>query len=57
MPTKETLLGPKRKWNNPITFRSNKVKKATEARIRRHCNNHIKNNIKEYSLNNLSFED
>ena len=29
-PKKETLLGPKRLWNNPITFRSKRVKKATE---------------------------
>lgn len=29
-PTKETLLGPKRMWNKPITLRSNNVKKATD---------------------------
>lgn len=25
-------MGPKRLWNKPITFRSNKVKKATDKR-------------------------
>jgi hypothetical protein len=29
-PIKETLFGPVRKWNKPITFRSKRVKNATE---------------------------
>lgn len=30
---KDTLLGPTRLWNKPITLRSKRVKKATERRI------------------------
>ncbi len=28
---KETLLGPTRKWNNPMTLRSKSVKNATDS--------------------------
>lgn len=34
-PIIETLFGPKRIWNNPITFRSKSVKKATDNKIKR----------------------
>jgi hypothetical protein len=47
-PTKETLLGPTRLWNKPITFRSNKVKKATERRISRQCSSQQMKTIREY---------
>lgn len=57
-PMKETLLGPKRIWKDPMTFRSNKVKKATDKRIRRQWINQHKKEIKEYSTKNISsFED
>lgn len=36
------LLGPTRSIKNPITFRSNKVKKATDSIIRRHWSNQDK---------------
>ena len=36
-PIKDTLFGPKRLWNKAITFRSNKVKKATESKIKIEC--------------------
>lgn len=32
-PIKDTLFGPIRLWNKPITLRSKRVKKATERRI------------------------
>lgn len=35
IPINETLFGPKRIWNKPMTLRSNKVKKATESKIKR----------------------
>ena len=47
-PMKETLLGPNRLWNKPITLRSNKVKNATESNNNRQCNNQHKRSIKEY---------
>ena len=47
-PMKETLLGPKRLWNSPITFRSNRVKKATESSKSRQCKSQHKTSIKEY---------
>lgn len=61
-PTKETLLGPNRLWNNPITFRSNKVKKATDNKISKHCTSQETdtNNINTQSgseENTFSFED
>jgi len=49
-PDKETLLGPKRLWKKPIIFRSNKVKKATDRKIKRHWINQDKKII---SKNNL----
>lgn len=36
-PKKDTLLGPMRRWNNPITLRSKRVKKATDKRTSRQC--------------------
>lgn len=47
-PTKETLLGPKRLWNNPITFRSNRVKKAIDKTISKQWINQDKSITKEY---------
>lgn len=47
-PIKETLLGPKRLWNSPITLRSNKVKKATESKINKHWTNQQTRIIREY---------
>ena len=47
-PIKETLLGPIRIWNRPITLRSNKVKKATESKTKRTCRiQETKRSIKE----------
>jgi hypothetical protein len=46
------LLGPKRKWAKPITFRSNKVKKATTKRINKRLTNQetsVKNILQKYN--------
>lgn len=48
IPIKLTLFGPKRIWKSPITFRSNKVKKATESRISKHWTSQTNKFIKEY---------
>lgn len=57
-PIKDTLLGPNRRWNKPMTLRSNNVKKATESKIRRHWINQVRKSIsKEYLEDIFSFED
>lgn len=54
-PIKETLLGPKRLWNNAITLRSNNVKKATDKRIKIECTAQQINIIyKEYPIKIIS---
>ena len=50
-PTNAVLLGPKRIWNNPMTLRSNKVKKATLKRINKQWINQHRKSTKEYKKN------
>jgi hypothetical protein len=45
IPINPGLFGPNRNIKRPITFRSNRVKKATDNITRRHCNNQVSNNI------------
>ena len=57
-PRKETLLGPKRLWKNPIIFRSKRVKKATDKKINKHWINQDKKIISENNFTDIfSFED
>lgn len=58
IPINPGLLGPTRSINKPITFRSKRVKKATESIINKHWINHVKKRIRKYWVNDIvSFED
>lgn len=59
-PINETLLGPTRLWKSPITFRSKRVKKATDNKINNLCTTQeTRKNIFKVCLwgGTVSFED